>query len=742
MKVLISAAEISSDIHGARLLRALKEFDSSIDAFGIGGAELKAAGLRVVVPAEELLVMGSSEILRRLPRILRALRELIQEAQTERPDVAVVIDYPDFHLSLARRFKRLGIPVVYYIPPKVWAWRRGRIRALRKLFSKLLCIFPFEKDFYRQQGVEVSYVGNPLIEELPLELSRAEARAQLSLLESDLVLALLPGSRPSEVARHLESLLLAAVRTAGQLQERLLFKKLKVLLPFPLSTDLAQIKAQSRAILAQHDSNGLVDFQIFKGRSSACLVAADAALVKSGTSTLEAALLGCPHVLLYRGSWLSELIFFKFIRFRYKGPVGLPNLVMGWKPGQSLIVPEILGNEVTVSRLTAEAVSLLTDDGRRARMKGEFQKLREALTVQRGEGRVSPSRCAAKEILHVAKNFESNPPGKLNFLINHLVSWGWSMASFAMRQAIAYDWVHPRQLDARVISVGNLQAGGAGKTPLVAVIAREAAERKMRVCILTRGYHSRWERSGGIIVPGQKSSEVKVQAAGDEALLLHDLAPEASIAIGADRIQAYETLKKTTGRSFDLILLDDGFQHWKIKKDLEIVALTSAARGDRVFRDWDSALREAHLLIWTKGEARPRVPFEKPLVRLHLSLNPSVIEAMKARPWWLVTGVADTCSVVSLLKRSGISVLRHLSFRDHADYAQKEVFKIIDQAKKAGCGLVLTGKDWVKWRELGVSLDQVQVIEPEFDFKEGPEGQEVFDGKAGRALWLKTLWGN
>ena len=165
MRVLISAAEISSDAHGAKLLDALKRIEPGLeDVFGIGGARLQKAGLRSILDSRQLLAMGFTEVLGVIPRAWRALGEIEKAARASKPDVAVLIDYPDFHFRLARRLKRLGIPVVYYITPKVWAWRRGRVRLLRDLFARVLTILPFEAEFYEREGLAVTYVGNPLLD--------------------------------------------------------------------------------------------------------------------------------------------------------------------------------------------------------------------------------------------------------------------------------------------------------------------------------------------------------------------------------------------------------------------------------------------------------------------------------------------------------------------------------------------------------------------------------------------------
>ncbi len=303
-----------------------------------------------------------------------------------------------------------------------------------------------------------------------------------------------------------------------------------------------------------------------------------------------------------------------------------------------------------------------------------------------------------------------------------LASEFWSLATALVRLAVEVKILKPILFKSRVISVGNIQAGGAGKTPLVAQIAKEANSRGLRTCILTRGYRSPWENQGGVIVPGE--AKIRSQVCGDEAALLHELCPGAYIGVGANRIRQFERALEKSGFPFDLILLDDGFQNWKIKKDLEIVALTSAHRTETPFRDWRCSLRKADLLVWTKGEDRPK-DFGKPLVRIRYQLPPSDGN----QPYLLVTGIADGKSAYDLAVRSGYSIRRHIELADHESYDEFQVKRMIRQATEENCKIALTGKDWVKWRDLGVNAEEVCVLEPKLIFDEGQE------------VWSQILWG-
>jgi lipid-A-disaccharide synthase len=390
------------------------DLPGAIDAFGVGGPKLEAQGLRTLVDARELLAMGFGEVLSRLPRVFSALNTLEAAAREMRPDVAIVIDYPDFHFRLAKRLNRLGVPVIYYIPPKVWVWRKKRIQVLRDSFVKVLSILPFEAPFYEKEKVPVVYVGNPLADELPLGLSRANARARLKIASDAKTLVLMPGSRPSELKLHVEVMLDGATRAAALMRASGALgreERLTVLMPFPVTADLRA--ASARVLRWLKGANGgagdlsqfILDVRVSQGDAPECLVAADAGLIKSGTSTLEAALLGCPHTIVYKTSRLTEWIFKLLVR--YRGPVGLTNLVAQSQPsvkGEAMLVREVLMSDVRAQLLGDELVSLLTDSARTSRMSEGFARIREMLlggSLVPGAPRPSPSRRAAREVLDV-----------------------------------------------------------------------------------------------------------------------------------------------------------------------------------------------------------------------------------------------------------------------------------------------------------------------------------------------------
>ncbi|MFZ9596182.1 MAG: lipid-A-disaccharide synthase [Bdellovibrionia bacterium] len=401
VKVFISAGEASSDLHGAQFLEALAQKmpeGQRLEAFGVGGPRLKAAGLRAIVDTRELMTMGFWEVLIRLPQVFRILNRVSQAVASDPPDVAVVLDYPGFHFRLVKKLRRLQIPWVYYIPPKVWVWRESRVRFLKRFFKKILVIFPFEEAFYRKFQVDAKYVGNPLLDELPMNLTRLDARKKLGLQPSDRVLLLMPGSRESEWDQHFEVLLGAAWRACASLRQAQVLstdERLKVLIPVPEQGDLARVQQRLSRWQAQcGDEAGIqaaVDWRVSQGTSAWCMGAADAGLIKSGTSTLEAALLGLPMVVVYRVSRLSQWFFQSVVR--YRGAVGLVNLVVG------PIVPEVLGAQVKVESLSQWVVRLMTDQQWVAQMRARYDELRREMI----QGPAHPSQMVAQEVLAVVE---------------------------------------------------------------------------------------------------------------------------------------------------------------------------------------------------------------------------------------------------------------------------------------------------------------------------------------------------
>ncbi len=376
--IMLSAGEASGDLHGGMLCRALRELSPGLRLTGMGGRHMAAAGMEIVVDPTGQATVGTSEVVGRVPALYRGYREMGRRLLSDRPRALVLIDFPEFNLRLARRAHRAGVPVVYFIPPQLWAWRAGRVRQIARRVKRVLAVFPFEPPLYERAHVPVTFVGHPLLDVLPLELTRDEARRRLGADPGHSLIALLPGSRPGEVTHLLPPMLEAARRLAAADGRR----------RFVLGLAPTVAREQVAAILAAGDAaNPPID--VVSGRTWEVMAAADALLIASGTATLEAALLGAPMVICYRVSRLTELIARALVRVRW---IGLPNLVAG-----RAVAPELIQGAVTGARLAEEAARLLDDPVAATAQRAAFKELRARL------GEPGVGRRAARAVLETAR---------------------------------------------------------------------------------------------------------------------------------------------------------------------------------------------------------------------------------------------------------------------------------------------------------------------------------------------------
>ncbi len=349
------AGESSGDLLGAHLVAALKARRPQLRFSGIGGPKMIAGGFESHFPMEKLSVRGYAEVLRHYREIAGIRRQLADRLLDERPSLFIGVDAPDFNLDLESRLKASGLPTIQYVCPSVWAWRRWRVRKIARAANHVLALFPFEPDIYRKAGVPVTYVGHPLADEIPMEVDKAEARAQLRLPSRKLVIALLPGSRKSELEYMGETF----VKTARRLNEEV--KDVHFVCPMASrpTRDLFE------EALRQYGDPELPITRLF-GHSHEALAAADLALVASGTASLEAALFKTPMIIAYKMAALSWTL---MRRMAYLPYVGLPNILAG-----DSIVPEYLQGNATPGTL-AEALISLMGDGPRQRL--QVEKFRE-----------------------------------------------------------------------------------------------------------------------------------------------------------------------------------------------------------------------------------------------------------------------------------------------------------------------------------------------------------------------------
>jgi lipid-A-disaccharide synthase len=371
-RVFISCGEASGDLYAGALVRELRALSPGVEVVGIGGDRLRAAGAAVLDDYRGIAVTGLVEALRVLPRARAMLGRIVGEARARRPDVFVAIDFPDFNFRAAESMRRLGVPVVYYISPQLWAWRPGRMKAMRRFSRRVLVIFPFEEAIYRDAGVPVEFVGHPLVELARAGTRRPEFAEAFGLDAGAPTVALLPGSRPNELRAILPDLVGAARLIAARVPG---VQFLLARAP-GLDNELFEpVRSQSPRIT------------VVEGRTDDVLAASDAALTASGTATVQAAIHGTPMVIVYRVSPLTYALGKPFVKV---DTYGMVNLVAGRR-----IVPELVQADFTPDRVADEAVSLLTDPARAA-------ATRSALADVRGRlGGPGASRRAAEAILRV-----------------------------------------------------------------------------------------------------------------------------------------------------------------------------------------------------------------------------------------------------------------------------------------------------------------------------------------------------
>jgi lipid-A-disaccharide synthase len=366
-RVLLVAGEASGDLHAADLVTALRQHLPDVEVFGLGGERLREAGMRTVADSSEVATVGVTEATGRLRVLVRTYRALARVLREEPPDLCVLVDFPEFNLRLARVAKRAGVPVLYYIGPQVWAWRRGRVRKIARRVDRLAVVFPFEPPLYAPRLPGVEFVGHPLLDRVRVTRPREETLARYGLDPARRTVVLLPGSRTKEIENLLPPLLDAARRLAREDDCQL---------ALALAHTLSRGDVEARLAAAG------VPVPVVSGDTYNLVAASDLALVTSGTATLECALLECPMVIVYRlapVSWLLARLLVRGVRW-----VGMPNIVAGHE-----IVPELLQKQATGERIAAAARVILRDPARRASMIEELRGVRRRLGRGGAAGRAA-----------------------------------------------------------------------------------------------------------------------------------------------------------------------------------------------------------------------------------------------------------------------------------------------------------------------------------------------------------------
>jgi lipid-A-disaccharide synthase len=371
--ILISAGEASGDHYGRLLIDALLQSRPGLQFFGLGGDEMRAAGFEPVIEAKDVALVGLLEVVKHLPRIRREFKRLVHAVEEQKPALAVLIDFPDFNLRLARELHARGVPVVYFVSPQLWAWRRGRIAQVKKYVQKMLVIFPFEEDFYREHNVAATYVGHPLAEMPPPSVSREEFAQEHALDPAKQWIALLPGSRKQELERHLPEMLRCAA-ALGSGYEYIV----------PLANTISEEWFRSTFHIAPASLHLVHE-------AGLALVHSRAAIIASGTATVEAAIIGTPFVVAYRVSPLTWLLGRPLVKLKH---FAMPNLIAGRE-----ILPEFIQGDFAAQRIVPIVRKLIAASPERARTIADLTQVRQQLQPQRAG--TSAAERAAAEVLQL-----------------------------------------------------------------------------------------------------------------------------------------------------------------------------------------------------------------------------------------------------------------------------------------------------------------------------------------------------
>ncbi len=359
MRILVSAGEASGDLYAAGVVNCLRASLPAAEFYGCAGPRLQALGVKAVIDAANLSVVGLAEVVAHLPRIYREYRKLLRYIKQHPPEAALLTDNPDFHLRLAKHLKRLNVPVFYLVAPQVWAWRQGRVKIIRRLVDKLFCLFPFEEPWFRQRGVDATYIGHPLASIVKTSGTRAEFLERHGLPSGRRLIVLLPGSRAGEATRHL-GIVLEAVALLRQ--------------QFPLSVVLATPEGFARrgVFASFRERIEALSIKVIENEAWDCIGHADLALAASGTVTMEAAVLGTPMVTFYKVTALSWHAGRRLVKVPF---LSMANLIAERK-----IVPELIQDDMTPQKICEEAARLLSHAEETAAMRRDLAAVRLSLT--------------------------------------------------------------------------------------------------------------------------------------------------------------------------------------------------------------------------------------------------------------------------------------------------------------------------------------------------------------------------
>lgn len=356
-QIMIVAGEVSGDLHGGNLVKAMRRMDPSLQFYGVGGRKLKEAGVDLIADSSDMAVVGLTEVFARLGTIMKVMRRLKTSMKDLKPDLVILIDYPDFNLSIAKSAKKNGIKVFYYIGPQVWAWRKGRIEQIKKNVDKMAVILPFEAPFYHAAGVDATFVGHPLLDEVKTKYSREETIRRLGLQSGVTTVGMLPGSRQAEIIKHLPEMIKAAEIIEKKIQP------VQFIIPLVETLDITLVSN----IIRQFP----VKVRVVRDAVYDVIHCTDIAMVASGTATLETALMETPMVIIYKVSAPSYYIGKMVINIDH---IGLVNIIAG-----KTVVPELIQDDANAERIATEIIDILTNKERLFDIKSQLSEIRNKL---------------------------------------------------------------------------------------------------------------------------------------------------------------------------------------------------------------------------------------------------------------------------------------------------------------------------------------------------------------------------
>jgi len=383
-KILMIAGEASGDLHGSHLVKEMLALDRSLQFYGVGGEKMRNEGVALIADTKEMAVVGITEVILKLKSIYQIYRKLKNSLTANSPSLVILIDYPDFNLRFAREAKKKNIPIVYYISPQIWAWRKGRIKKIGRLIKKMIVIFPFEKKIYEEANIDVDFVGHPLLDSIRSQFSREEAFQKFSLISGVTTIGLLPGSRMNEVKHHLHPMIEAIPLISKQINP------VQFIIPVAPGLDLGEV--QNLVGSSKHENIRVVENNIYD-----VMRISDVVIVASGTATVEAAIMGAPMIVVYRVSPLTYLLGKLLIKVKN---IGMVNIIAG-----KTVVPELIQKDVTPDKIASAVLQILKNPSKQEEIKKELRSLKEKI------GNPGASSRAAQIIISFLQRYAYN--GKL-----------------------------------------------------------------------------------------------------------------------------------------------------------------------------------------------------------------------------------------------------------------------------------------------------------------------------------------